>query len=71
MKLLYVYIISMQHRSAMKPISLKNKIKLARISIVIIFLALIRTLSEPFRLRHYSSIPLNYDTLKPYSPNTP
>jgi len=33
---------------------------------VIVFLALIRTLSEPFRLHHYSSIPLTYEVLKPY-----
>ena len=50
----------------MEPNRSKNAIKLARISIVIMFLALIRTLSEPFRLRHYSSMPLNFDTLKPY-----
>jgi hypothetical protein len=50
----------------MKPIRVRNNARLARISTVIVFLALIRTLSEPFRLHHYSSIPLTYEVLKPY-----
>ncbi|HVU97104.1 MAG TPA: hypothetical protein VHE34_17865 [Puia sp.] len=44
----------------------KSNVTLARISTGIVFLALIRTLSEPFRLHHYSSLPLNYEILKPY-----
>jgi len=50
----------------MKHIRVKNNISLARISIVIVFLALIRTLSEPLRLHYYSPISLNYEMLKPY-----
>jgi hypothetical protein len=50
----------------MRPVRIKSNIRLARISTVIVFLALIRTLSEPFRLHHYSSIPLSYEMLKPY-----
>jgi hypothetical protein len=51
---------------SMEPIRIKNNLKLARISTVVVFLALIRTLSEPFRLHHYSSMQLSYETLKPY-----
>ena len=48
------------------PIHVSNTAKLSRISTVIVFLALIRTLSEPFRLHHYSAVPLSYEVLKPY-----
>jgi len=50
----------------MKSAVIKNNIILARISTVTVFLALIRALSEPFRLQHYSSLPLTYEMLKPY-----
>ncbi len=50
----------------MKSIYFKNNIKLARIGILVVFLALIRTLSEPFRLHHFSPLPLNFNTLHPY-----
>jgi hypothetical protein len=44
----------------------KNEKKISRASIVIIFLALIRMLSEVFRMRYYSLIPLTYDQIKPF-----
>jgi hypothetical protein len=43
-----------------------NEIKIARVCIVIIFLALIRTISEILRLQHYSSSMLTYEQMKPF-----
>ena len=40
--------------------------KLAIFTTVIIFLALIRTISEPFRLQYYSEKPLTYEEIKPF-----
>ena len=40
--------------------------KIAKIAIIIIFLALIRTISEPFRLQYYSKSILTYDEIKPF-----
>jgi hypothetical protein len=39
---------------------------LAKIATIIIFLALIRCISEPFRLQHYSKTTLRYTDLKPF-----
>jgi hypothetical protein len=38
----------------------------SKISTVIIFLALIRALSEPFRLQYYSATILTYSDIKPF-----
>jgi hypothetical protein len=38
----------------------------SKVSTVIIFLALIRALSEPFRLQHYSAAILTYNDIKPF-----
>ena len=40
--------------------------KISKIVTVIIFLALIRSISEPFRLQHYSKTMLTYDEIKPF-----
>jgi len=40
--------------------------KISKIAIVIIFLALIRCISEPFRLQYYSATSLTFDVLKPF-----
>jgi len=40
--------------------------KIARVCIIIIFLALIRTMSEPFRLQYYSEASLTFEQVKPF-----
>lgn len=40
--------------------------KISKIATVIIFLALIRSISEPFRLQYYSKTLLTYDAIKPF-----
>lgn len=50
----------------MKKFILKNEKRIARITLVILFLALIRTISEPFRLQYYAASALSFDALKPY-----
>ena len=40
--------------------------KISKIATVIIFLALIRSISEPFRLQYYSKTILTYDEIKPF-----
>jgi len=40
--------------------------KTAKFATIIIFLALIRTISEPFRLQYYSKTILSYDEIKPF-----
>jgi hypothetical protein len=40
--------------------------KISKIATVIIFLALIRSISEPFRLQYYSKTVLTYDEIKPF-----
>jgi hypothetical protein len=40
--------------------------KIAKIATIIIFLALIRSISEPFRLQYYSKTILTYDEIKPF-----
>jgi hypothetical protein len=44
----------------------KNKIAISRTATVIIFLALIRCISEPFRLQCYSTTVLTFTELKPF-----
>ncbi len=50
----------------MKKFFQKNEIKISRVLTVIIFLALIRTISEIFRLQHYSLTILSYKQIKPF-----
>jgi hypothetical protein len=50
----------------MKQFLLKNEIKLSKGSTIIIFLALVRTISEPFRLQYYSEISLTFEQIKPF-----
>jgi len=40
--------------------------KISKIATVIIFLALIRSISEPFRLQYYSKTTLTYNEIKPF-----
>ena len=40
--------------------------KISKIATVIIFLALIRSISEPFRLQYYSKTILTYNEIKPF-----
>jgi len=44
----------------------KDKRKISLIAIVIIFLALIRCISEPFRLQYYSAKALTFVDIKPF-----
>jgi hypothetical protein len=50
----------------MKNFILKHEKRIGRITLVILFLALIRTVSEPFRLQHYAETALSFEVLKPY-----
>jgi hypothetical protein len=43
-----------------------NTSKLSKIATVIIFLALIRCISEPFRLQRYSTATLTFVDIKPF-----
>ena len=40
--------------------------KIAKVATIIIFLALIRSISEPFRLQYYSKTILTYNEIKPF-----
>jgi len=44
----------------------KDTNKVSKIATVIIFLALIRCICEPFRLQYYSSSILTYTDIKPF-----
>jgi hypothetical protein len=46
--------------------SLKDISKISKIAIIIIFLALIRCISEPFRLQYYSTTSLTFGDIKPF-----
>jgi len=45
---------------------IKDTNKVSKIATVIIFLALIRCICEPFRLQYYSSSILTYTDIKPF-----
>src|SRR6476619_5071168 len=45
---------------------LKDLQKLSKISIIIVFLALIRCISEPFRLQYYAVSTLTFEEVKPF-----
>jgi hypothetical protein len=45
---------------------IKDTNKVSKIATVIIFLALIRCICEPFRLQYYSSSVLTYTDIKPF-----
>ena len=44
----------------------KNQVVISRIAILIIFLALIRCIAEPFRLAYYSTYSLTFIIINPY-----
>ena len=44
----------------------KHELKISRIAIVIVFLALIRLIGECFRLQDYASYELTFSQLRPY-----
>ena len=46
--------------------SLKDTSKISKIATIIIFLALIRCISEPFRLQYYSATSLTFGDIKPF-----
>jgi len=46
--------------------SLNDTSKIAKIATIIIFLALIRCISEPFRLQHYGATNLPFEEIKPF-----
>ena len=46
--------------------SLKDSSKISKIATIIIFLALIRCISEPFRLQYYSATSLTFGDIKPF-----
>ncbi len=45
---------------------IQHKKRIAGVAILIIFLALIRTISEPFRLQYYSETSLTFEQVKPF-----
>lgn len=45
---------------------MKHEIRLSRATTIIVFLALIRTIAEPFRLHNAAPIPLSFDQIQPY-----
>lgn len=44
----------------------KNQVAISRTATVILFLALIRCISEPFRLDYYSTTVLTFAAIKPF-----
>ena len=47
-------------------LTLKNISKMSKIATIVIFLALIRCISEPFRLQYYSTTTLTFSAIKPF-----
>jgi hypothetical protein len=45
---------------------MKKDIKISRLAMMIIFLALIRCICEPFRLAYYSENGLSFEEVKPF-----
>lgn len=43
-----------------------NKEKLSKAAIIVIFIALIRCIAEPFRLQYYSGAELSFTQVKPF-----
>lgn len=50
----------------MKQFLIKNEVKIARLSIIVIFLALVRCIAEPFRLQAIASEPIYFDEVKAF-----
>jgi hypothetical protein len=46
--------------------TVKNERNISRAATIIVFLALIRVLSEVFRLQYYSSASLTFEKIKPF-----
>ena len=46
--------------------SLTNKVRVSRVSIIVVFLALIRCISEVFRINSYSSTGISFDKIQPF-----
>jgi len=53
------------HFIALRKLQIKE-IRISRVSIIVIFLAMIRCISEVLRLNYYSSISLTYENIKPF-----
>lgn len=45
---------------------IKDKSKISKVTSIIISLALIRTISEPLRLRYYSETSLTFEQIEPF-----
>lgn len=45
---------------------MKHEVRISRATTIIILLALIRTIGEPFRLQHGSAATLSFDQIQPY-----
>lgn len=45
---------------------MKHEIKISKIATIIIFIALVRTISEPFRLQYYSTMSLGFEQIEPF-----
>ena len=45
---------------------MKREVKFSKAAIIIIFIALIRTLAEPLRLQYYSSSSISFEQLNPF-----
>lgn len=45
---------------------MKNEIKISKIATTIIFIALVRTISEPIRQQNHSNISLTFEQIKPF-----
>lgn len=50
----------------MNPDKTKKELRISRISILIIFLALLRTIAEPLRMQYYSASPLPFTDVRPF-----
>lgn len=50
----------------MKQYFLTHELKISKIATIIIFIALVRTISEPFRLQYYSDTALTFEQVKPF-----
>ncbi|MFZ1676487.1 MAG: hypothetical protein WBP41_03660 [Saprospiraceae bacterium] len=50
----------------MKEFYLRNEKRISRLATIIILIALVRTISEPFRLQYYSSSTLGFGDVKPF-----
>jgi len=58
-------VVASKSKMSSKPF-LKDTTKLSKLSMVIIFMALVRCIGEPFRLHYYAISGLTFDDIKPF-----